>query len=288
VAGVRGVKAGKLKETIEWKEFTPTYQSALANDIAAARAFLELRGDTGQCDAANLSLVGAYDGATVGAVWLNAEWHRYRAVRTGLKTSLAQRPEGRNVTGAVWLSIRGSLGNRSVSLTSMLDVPVWQNGVPVGFVYAEDDAPGKATANQCHKALAKKKGALAVVKAVPGNAVGSGLLYGSPETVRWVVDCVREASEKRGMNEPVPPARQDAFYWRIPRSATGMLPAQAQGERMVRFDSFQLFLRCVDVARRAFARRDGRLACRRARATGEPPVATGKGHASYCSRWHSS
>ena len=61
---------------------TPITPCLTGNDGAAAKAYL----DDADCNSSNLTLIGAKDGGTIGAIWLNAEFHRFRYVPAG-KTS---------------------------------------------------------------------------------------------------------------------------------------------------------------------------------------------------------
>jgi pimeloyl-ACP methyl ester carboxylesterase len=74
--GVKGLALNKPRPTeIKYADFAPTYYPVLCNDIAAARQFLDEQPDV---NSNNLILIGAKDGATVGALWLNSEFHRFR------------------------------------------------------------------------------------------------------------------------------------------------------------------------------------------------------------------
>jgi pimeloyl-ACP methyl ester carboxylesterase len=81
---VKGLVAKKPRPTeINFKDFSPEYYTFLCNDIAAAKAFLDDRNDAGECNSGNLILIGAKDGATLGALWLNSECQRHRFVPDG-------------------------------------------------------------------------------------------------------------------------------------------------------------------------------------------------------------
>src|SRR5262249_8816613 len=66
------------KKTISIADFNKGYYPQLINDIAAAKTFLDTRNDAGDCNSGSTILIGAQDGATLGAMWLNAELYRYR------------------------------------------------------------------------------------------------------------------------------------------------------------------------------------------------------------------
>ena len=67
----------------------------LINDIAAVKCFLDRKNDTGACNTSSTILLGAETGATLGAIWLNAEWRRYKVVQNPVNplfTSVDPRP----------------------------------------------------------------------------------------------------------------------------------------------------------------------------------------------------
>jgi len=71
-ANMRGIRtvAGARRDVIDYKNFTPAYYPQLVQDIAAAKFYLEQKNNARECNVNDLVLVGAEDGATLGAVWL--------------------------------------------------------------------------------------------------------------------------------------------------------------------------------------------------------------------------
>src|SRR5207237_10398388 len=131
---ITGVKGAPKRESIEYKDMTPTYYPIVVNDIAAAKAFLDNRNDTGVCNTSSLILLGADTGATLGAIWLNAEWHRYAFTPAnllmGVPASIAKAPEGKDTIAAIWLSATSKLGSRTIRLSSLLDKPAREYATP--------------------------------------------------------------------------------------------------------------------------------------------------------------
>jgi len=74
------VKGAPKKTTIEYVDFDKSYYPFIANDLAAAKAFLDRKNDTGACNTASTILIGAETGATLGAIWLNSEWYLYKLI----------------------------------------------------------------------------------------------------------------------------------------------------------------------------------------------------------------
>jgi pimeloyl-ACP methyl ester carboxylesterase len=187
------VKGGYVKgtnkraESIDAKNFSPAYYRILANDIEAVKAWLD---SSGQCDTSKTILIGAKEGATIGALWLNAAWSCYRMgpdPQGGMQPvpDLAN-PEGAKVKAAVWLSISSNLGNSAqggvnANVPSLLYKAATENKTPMLFFYSDGDSKGKTTAALCEKKLIggdKKKYPLTAKVAVPkaGKFAGSSLL----------------------------------------------------------------------------------------------------------------
>jgi len=140
---VKGFQRGKPRGTIDVKDFNPRYVPFLVNDIAAARNFLEKKNDAGECNLSDLVLIGAEDGAALGALWLASECHRYR-VLPGFPQRLTNKPESKDVIGCVWLSTSASLGgtNFSNQLRGWLLKAGRDQKVAMAFVYGKEDSAG--------------------------------------------------------------------------------------------------------------------------------------------------
>ncbi len=65
-------------DTIDNKDFdgaASMYYPYLVNDISAAKAYLDRHSAGGQANSSNLILVGAGEGAALGAMWMESQWH---------------------------------------------------------------------------------------------------------------------------------------------------------------------------------------------------------------------
>src|SRR5204863_6624589 len=94
-------------------DFSRGYLPHLVDDIAAAKRFIERRyNDAGECNAANTVLIGAEDGATLGALWLASETKRYRIIPVGIRGEKNDKPESKDVVACAWLNISPTLGSR--------------------------------------------------------------------------------------------------------------------------------------------------------------------------------
>jgi hypothetical protein len=126
-------------DQISQKDFTTlAHYLMLVNDIAAARRFLDRKNDTGECNSANVLVIGAEDGATLGALWIATEWRRRHAPSWSLGMTAPGATAGQDIAGAVWLGIRPTLGRWRVPVDHWLRSPVREK-VPMYFLYGEED-----------------------------------------------------------------------------------------------------------------------------------------------------
>jgi hypothetical protein len=238
--GLKG--ASKRPSTIDAKMFPKEYLPILANDIQAAKAWL----DTQDCDANNLILIGARDGATLGALWLSAQWHCFpmtvKVNEFGQKVPVpdVSSPEGKSVTAAVWLSMSSTLGSRRVSVSGLLYTAAAEHKMPMWFLYAPLDNNAKTLAQQCVKALntKSKKGAGSTVAATKIDKAeklsGSALLSPSFKTPQGIVQYLGNFAPPRKLakGRPTP----EAHLWQFPAGGRVVLPTPA-------FVNFNQYLR---------------------------------------------
>ena len=149
---VRGYHPTRPKEKIEFADFRPAYLPALVNDVSAARQFLDDRNDSGECNSRRVILVGTGEGAMVGALWLGAEWSRYRSFGT-FPERLEETPEGRDVVGFVMAGPEFTLGRMSVNVYDCLRHAERDRSVLVGVLYDRQDRRADRFADQCAELL---------------------------------------------------------------------------------------------------------------------------------------
>jgi hypothetical protein len=143
--GYRGNRRDKsLPDTIALKAFNAAYLPYLINDIAAAKVFLDNKNDVGECNSSNTVLIGAGQGATLGALWLKAERYRHKANPGGLgvRPTIDPKSESKDYLAAVWLSISPKLGPIPYNVARLFGGPKDEKKIPMAFVYGEKD-PGK-------------------------------------------------------------------------------------------------------------------------------------------------
>jgi hypothetical protein len=243
----RALVRGFPERELAFKNFDARYHPVLVNDIAAAKAFLDRRHDDGQCNSSNLVLVGADTGATLGAVWMNAEWHRHEvqpAAFPGQAPQIDATSQGKNILCAIWLSISPKLGGRSVNLPALVDLPGRRGEVPMIFVHGDRDAQAEKQARACDKSLkTNKKLALTAAVEIPGagDLAGAALLQDKLGTPKALLDYIDSVMEERGKEWSEQDFRNKAFVWRFSDSAR-VMPASRPGDRTLLFNTYDPFV----------------------------------------------
>jgi alpha-beta hydrolase superfamily lysophospholipase len=204
---LKSFRPGKLKEQISYKDFATFSYGSLVNDIAAAKRFLDKKNDSSECNSANVVVIGAESGATLGAMWIWHEWHRRRVSAVlPMVTQSPNQTEGQDICCAVWLSINPELtkGYR-VSADSWLRTPVREK-VPMFFLYGERDT--KAASYSKHlfegvlRAHTDKQLKHTIMRPIKDTALSGRELLGkqSLDTEKLIVTYVNKVLEARGAN----------------------------------------------------------------------------------------
>jgi alpha-beta hydrolase superfamily lysophospholipase len=207
----------KLPETIDQKNFPANYYYNLINDIEAAKAYLDRKNDAGEINTSNLVIIGAGEGASLGALWLQAQCrlHRDRANILGAPPALDE-AECKDVAAAVWLSIRPTFNGRT-SVRSALYEAARDQKIPMAFVYGEREKGGAADFAHTMEQNIKKP----ELKFTGGEAIkktelsGSKLLDNSLNTEEWIVEkYLAPVIEARGIRERKKREMDKfAYYW---------------------------------------------------------------------------
>lgn len=135
-----GAKMANKPAKINSSEFTSTYYPNLVNDIAAAKSFLDIKNDDGEANSSNIIVIGAGEGATLGALWMASEWRRLSCTvedvpqnggilnlkapgpkKIILKANAAEDAEGSAQLSAIWLSISPTVAGKSFTT----QIPGW-------------------------------------------------------------------------------------------------------------------------------------------------------------------
>jgi pimeloyl-ACP methyl ester carboxylesterase len=150
---VKGYHPTNPKATIQHQDFDRSYLPNLVNDIIAAKLFLDRRNDAGECNSTNLILIGAEEGAALGAMWLASETYRYRMTNPPPVLKWDSNPQCREVVCAIWLSISPNLGNRPVPVLEWVRQAGRDQKIPTLLLHGDKDSPGATLAKRIKDAI---------------------------------------------------------------------------------------------------------------------------------------
>ncbi|MBL8797869.1 MAG: hypothetical protein JNM56_28485, partial [Planctomycetia bacterium] len=225
------------RDTIRMEDFLPTYYPALANDLAAARLYLDYLNDDGKCNASNLIVIGAQEGATLGAMWLYAESNRY-STPAPLKPLArpSTSPESTGIAAAVWLNISPTLGERGVPLAEWLRLTSRDRKIPMTFVHGGDDAAGAEQAKRWVQEIQAdpfglKLATMTTVEKT--RAAGQGLLDRDPNADEQIVAYCEKAFELAPIPWMLRAPESKAYVWSFPAS-TAIIAAKRKGDKPLR------------------------------------------------------
>jgi pimeloyl-ACP methyl ester carboxylesterase len=201
--------AGKFPSAISYKDFNPHYYRFLVNDIAAAKTFLDERNDAMELNSGNLIIIGAGQGATLGAMFLASECRRCRITGgLGIPT-MVDEPESKYIAAAVWLSISPKLANANIGETvkNWTRIAAADKQIPMAFVYAKNDTTGETFGKNCLQNI--RSSAKGVKLEYTGEqaiadsaATGSKLLGSRLDTENWIIKKYLEPCMKDRRMQP--------------------------------------------------------------------------------------
>jgi hypothetical protein len=251
----------KVKDEIDVKEYikSPMYLPVLVNDIAAVKAYLDRLHDKGTCNTSNTIVIGADNGATLGAIWINSEWNRYRykvtpsAVVGGKpKVTVDKNAEGMDIIAAVFLTISPDLSaTRKVNVPNILANACKVRGMGATFFYGENDAKAKDFANMLESKLkpkdkegktAKKYDFIGTVKMPKTNLSGMKLLQESLETDKTILEYLDGVVADRS-NEYIERDSQNATYiWQLSPKTPPISAKKNKGDKNLNFNDYNQFI----------------------------------------------
>jgi pimeloyl-ACP methyl ester carboxylesterase len=149
----------KRQTTIQASSFKASYLPWLVNDLMAARRFLEGKNDSGELNASSMYVIGAQEGAALGMTYIASEWYRQYVIGfRALQSDGTRRIAGRNIAGAVWLSMPIRPAQPQPGFT--LDVRNWIRNTtgmrdenPMCFIFGERDDQAKRDAEELFRLL---------------------------------------------------------------------------------------------------------------------------------------
>jgi hypothetical protein len=154
---VKGLKDKPVRNTLSvQKDIDPRYFPVYVNDLCAARMHLDAKNDLGLLNTSSVYLIGAGDTATLGLLWMAAEWLRpaihpmlgggrmYTITPTKV---VVNPPAGADIAGAVWLSATRPPQVKEKVLEGWVDIaPKMRANNPMLFLYGAQE-PAKPGAD---------------------------------------------------------------------------------------------------------------------------------------------
>ena len=178
----------------------PHYLPVYVNDLAAVRMYLDQRNDQGDLNTSSIYLIGSGDAATIGTLWLTAEWHRPAIaplLGAGVQMKVvptngivADPPAGQDIAGAVWLSAARSTGIPAQSMTRWTAqyATKLREVNPMLFLYGQGDTAAAAQSDFFYKQvlvaagnkqLGVKELEQTFIKPIPGSKLNGAALLGN-------------------------------------------------------------------------------------------------------------
>jgi len=197
---------------ISFKDFRRSYVPWLINDLCAAKHYLDTQNNANACNASDVIVVAAQDGAALSALWIASEWRRWPMIPSPLNPNLMIRdplgsaPSGSDVAAAVWLTMPSSLNGIGVNrwLSGLIDLPgrpPIASRLPMAFIFGDKDARGKAAAKRLSDDLKRwNGGGRRLVKfasdPIPGQGKGAQLLgkrqLNTDKSIDKIIDAVMD------------------------------------------------------------------------------------------------
>jgi hypothetical protein len=158
-------------------------------------------------NSANLIVIGAGDGATLGLLWLASESARYEADSPW--------PESRFVAAAYWLDLMPNLAGRRAPVYSWLrDAGSGRGGVRLHLLHGADN---RLAAEDVRTTLRRAgRAGVGAAVAIPGAKLAGQRLLTEPATVPLLVDAV-EAVMRQPNVRPWSARRTQlkSYFWRF-------------------------------------------------------------------------
>jgi len=222
-------KGVKVPETIDHKDFKPGYYVYLVNDVAAAKAYLDRANDRKEVNSSSVIVIGAGQGATVGAMWVANECIRRKDKNKDNVfpnfANLAE-PECKDIAGCIWLTLTSKIESRSASLAKWLVPAVKANKINMTFYYGKSDGGGTNIVSNLVKSLPKNGYKLHPVEG--SSSTGSKLLDGA--TNKSILKDIELMIEDRGPREQVEKKTESSTYWYAPAKVATRINKKAGEE----------------------------------------------------------
>ena len=199
--------AGRMPTHINFKDFPLAYLPVLANDISAAKRYLDERNDSGTCNSSNVILIGAEEGAAIAALWIDSEFQRPHYTKNAFgqwTVDPQQKVEGEDIAAGIWLSMPRTLGN--VFVGGLLRGRVREK-VPMAFFFGEQDYKGRQAAQAILTYLAQSsrdKMEQTRPRGKDTKLAGTDLLKSDLGTIKDINEYLTRVMDRRGKRAAIP------------------------------------------------------------------------------------
>ena len=239
----------KDRTVIEVKDYIKSiaYMPILVNDIAAVRAYLDRKNDEGACSTSNIFVLGAESGGTLGTIWMNSEWNRYRFTPPTMfgKPPVAEKSsEGHGIIGAAFLTLQPTIGSRTFNVSNILKKACLDHATAAVFFCGEEDTKMRDFAKNVEKFVKLKKSKkheLIGVTELETNLVGVKLLKTGLD--EYIVKYFDDVVGKRANEWLRRDAQESLYIWRNPFILLSQpIPAKnKKGDKNLLFNSYELY-----------------------------------------------
>src|SRR5262249_46683096 len=203
----------------------------------------------------SIIVLGASDGALLGAAWVNSEWMRYRVISAGIggvKTD--PNPEGRCVIGTIYVSMLPEVGSKELgylkfwpmALKNLVALPNKSKQVAAAFVYGDKDLIAAGIAKDLEtyvKSAGSKKMKLTGEKGIDAGVARGRELIRNEATEKFILDYCQQLGQEKMNDHNDMEFKKNAYVWKTPLSNPRMPPiAKAEGEKTLKFMSPGMFI----------------------------------------------
>jgi len=244
---IRAPRGSEAPATIDQKDFRPAYYPTLVNDVMVAKAFLDQKNDNNELNSASVCVIGAGEGAAVGALWMAAEsrLRRWKNSQIPGAQPILGEPEANDIACGIWLSISPNIGGVRAPIQSWLAEAGGGQQIPMAFIHGAKDTAGDSLAQSCLTAIrrsSRTKPAQTGREAIAGTKLtGSQLLQPSLDTSAYIQKYLDAVMELRGSKQTHRhDLERDAYLWMGPRGTRPQL-AKEPGEDKIRPVPLPLF-----------------------------------------------
>jgi len=219
---IKGWVKTDLPKEIEHKNFKTTYYPFLLYDIAAAKAFLDRRSDAGEVNSHNTIVIGAGQGATLGAIWVANENVR-RKDKRGKNALVAPRfedltdePESRDIAACIWLSIKPSVEGRNMldRMKYLVSGVVKTQKIPMGFYFGEKNETDSRTSSEMVSRIKREvKGAPVDTKPIKEVAQSGAKILDKSARAQIIKDLNSVMADRGARENTRHDTESSAFYY---------------------------------------------------------------------------